>query len=270
MCDLSCREDKRIGFSDRSHLFRMQISSLINPRNLLKVRVGGGSKKIWTMDAADFGEQGGQNFFSGKVFFAALACACLLLGGKVDFLSAHDQDSPMRRREEKLKIFREKRDRFFKEDVHSPLRESDRKIFKGLFYYPIDLKYAMVGSIERYPTESKILYANIPTNRKRERKYVKYGRFKFKWMAKEYVLQIYRPLGGAELFLPFKDKTSETETHLMGRYLLIEPMPGGMMLIDFNRAYNPFCEYNEKYTCPYAPEENWLEIAVRAGEKRFR
>jgi uncharacterized protein (DUF1684 family) len=99
---------------------------------------------------------------------------------------------------------------------------------------------------------------------------VKYGRFKFKWMGKEYVLKVYRPLGGVEFFLPFKDKTSETGTHLNGRYLYIEPMTGGKELIDFNRAYNPFCEYNEKYTCPFSPRENWLEIPILAGEKRFR
>ncbi len=87
-------------------------------------------------------------------------------------------------------------------------------------------------------------------------------RFKFKLEGKEYILQIYRPLGGGELFLPFKDKTSETETYRMGRYLNIEPMPGGKVLIDFNRAYNPFCQYNEKYTCPFAPGENWLGIEL--------
>jgi len=77
-------------------------------------------------------------------------------------------------------------------------------------------------------------------------------------------------LGGGELFLPFKDKSSETETYPKGRYLSIEPMAGGKVLIDFNRAYNPFCQFNEKYTCPYAPEENWMNLVIRAGEKRFR
>jgi uncharacterized protein (DUF1684 family) len=47
-------------------------------------------------------------------------------------------------------------------------------------------------------------------------------------------------------------------------------MPEGKVLIDFNRAYNPFCQFNEKYTCPFAPEENWFDIVIRAGEKRFR
>jgi len=99
---------------------------------------------------------------------------------------------------------------------------------------------------------------------------VKHGKFRFKWEGKEYVLQIYRPLGGGELFLPFKDKTSGIETYERGRYLYIEPMHGGKVLIDFNRAHNPFCQYNEKYTCPFPPEENWLGIAIRAGEKRFQ
>jgi len=176
----------------------------------------------------------------------------------------------MERREEKTKIFREKKDRFFKEDPRSPIKEIDRKRFKGLIYYPIDLNYAMTGTIEKFPTEPKPVYVILPTNKEMGRKYVKYARFKFKWEGKEYVLQIYRPLGGGELFLPFKDKTSEAETYSRGRYLYIEPMPGGKVLIDFNRAYNPFCQYNEKYTCPLAPEENWLRIAIRAGEKRFQ
>ena len=185
-------------------------------------------------------------------------------------ISSPDGGDPMERRDEKLKAFREKRDQFFKEDPQSPLKGGDQKKFKGLLYYPIDLKYAMVESIERYPVEPKPFYANLPTNKGTEKKYVKYGRFKFSWMGKEYILQIYRPLGGGELFLPFKDKTSETETYPHGRYLFIESLTGGKVLIDFNRAHNPFCAYQEKYTCPYAQEENWLGIAIRAGEKRFR
>jgi uncharacterized protein (DUF1684 family) len=202
--------------------------------------------------------------------FSVLFLCLLLLNGKVDLPLSKEEENPMERREEELKTFREKRDRFFKEGSQSPLKEGDRKKFKGLSYYPIDLKYAMVGVIERYPTDPKPQYVILPTNRETGRKYVKYGRFKFKWEGKTVTLQIYRPLGGGELFLPFKDKTSETETYPKGRYLSIEPMPRGKVLIDFNRAYNPFCQFNEKYTCPFAPEENWIHIVIRAGEKRFR
>lgn len=176
----------------------------------------------------------------------------------------------MERREDELKAFRRKKDQFFKKDSLSPLKEPERKKFKGLIYYPINLKYAMTGPIVKYSIEPKPLYVTLPTNKETGKKYVKYGRFKFKWDGNEYVLQIYRPLGGGELFLPFKDKTSETETYIKGRYVYIEPMPGGKVLIDFNRAYNPFCQYNEKYICPFAPEENWLNAEIHAGEKRFR
>jgi len=194
----------------------------------------------------------------------------MLLGAKLDVPLTKGEENPMEHREEKLKAFRVKKDQFFREDPNAPLKEIDRKKFKGLVYYTIDLKYAMIGTIERYPTEPKPTYVNLPTNKGREKKYVKYGRFQFKWDGKQYALQIYRPLGGGELFLPFKDKTSEKETYAEGRYLYIEPMPGGKVLIDFNRAYNPFCQYNERYTCPFAPRENWLDIPIAAGEKRYR
>ena len=206
-----------------------------------------------------------------KWFLCPIFCFyLLLLGARVDLSPLTVEENPMERREEKLRAFRAKKDQFFKEDFHSPLKETDRKKFKGLAYYPIDLKYGMSGTIERYTTQPKPLYVNLPTNKGREKKYVKYGRFRFKWEGKEYVLQVYRPLGGGELFLPFKDKTSEKETYSDGRYLYVEPMPGGKVLIDFNRAYNPFCQYNEKYTCPFAPNENWLDISIEAGEKRYR
>ncbi len=208
----------------------------------------------------------------------------LLLGARTPLSPPQGENDPMEHREEELKAFRAKRDRFFKEAPQSPLKEADRQRFKGLFYYSINLQYAMTGFIERYPTEPKPTYVNLPTNKERERKYVKYGRFKFRLEGRQYALEIYRPLGGGELFLPFKDKTSGIETHSEGRYLFIEPIhrgPGSLpdrqagtrtekVLIDFNRAYNPFCAYNEKYTCPFAPKENWLDIPIPAGEKRFR
>jgi uncharacterized protein (DUF1684 family) len=209
--------------------------------------------------------------FNRRWLLFSISSLCLfLLGGKPSLLLSKMEEDPTERREEKLKTFRKERDRFFREDSRSPLKEADRKRFKGLVYYPIDLQYAMIGSVEKYPAEPKPIYVTLSTNKGVGRKYVKYGRFKFKREGKEYVLQIYRSLASDELFLPFKDKTSGIETYEKGRYLYIEPMRGGKVLIDFNRAYNPFCQYNEKYTCPFAPEENWLGIAIRAGEKRFQ
>ncbi len=204
----------------------------------------------------------------GSILFAAAGLSLLLFHGTAGLLLSKESDDPIVQREDKLKAFRQQRDRFFREDDHSPLRETDRKNFKGLLYYPIDLKYAVAGTLERYSTSDPV-YVTLPTNRESGRRYVRYGRFKFKWEGREQVLEVYRPLGGGELFLPFKDGTSGQETFSRGRYLYIEPLEAGKVLIDFNRAYNPFCHYNEKYTCPFAPEENWLRAPIRAGEKRY-
>lgn len=210
-------------------------------------------------------------FLNQKWILLSVLCFCLFLLNSGPALSlSKEGENPMEQREEKLKAFRAQRDQFFKGDSNSPLKEIDRKKFKGLHYYPTDLKYAMVGVIQRYPSEPKPLYVNLPTSMNKEKKYVKYGSFRFKLEGKEYVLQIYRPLGGGDLFLPFKDKTSGKETYSEGRYLNIEPMPEGKVLIDFNRAYNPFCAYNTRYTCPFPSRENWLDIEIRAGEKRFQ
>jgi len=210
------------------------------------------------------------SFFGRKWTRFIISGLSLFFFIKTDFLLSKTMEDPMAQREEKVLAFRKERDRFFKENDRSPLRQRDRKEFKGLPYYSFDLRYAMIGSIEKYPAEPRPLTITLPTNREAGKRYVKYGRFRFQWEGKGYALQIFRPLGGGEWFLPFKDKTSGVETYSKGRYLSIEPMPDGKVLIDFNRAYNPFCQFNEQYTCPFAPEENWLDIAIRAGEKRFQ
>ena len=74
-------------------------------------------------------------------------------------------------------------------------------------------------------------------------------------------------------WVPFRDKTSGKETYGAGRYLDLEPerqrTAEGKWILDLNRAYNPWCAYSEAYTCPFIPPENWLEVPIRAGEKRY-
>jgi hypothetical protein len=70
------------------------------------------------------------------------------------------------------------------------------------------------------------------------------------------------------LFVPFSDVTSGTETYPAGRYLDLDRSKSGVYVIDFNRAYHPYCYYNPTWDCPYPPAENRLKVPVRAGEKR--
>jgi len=73
-----------------------------------------------------------------------------------------------------------------------------------------------------------------------------------------------------DLFVPFRDATSGKETYGAGRYLDVEPAgPDGVVELDFNVAYNPYCAYNPEYSCPIPPGENWLAVPIRAGERDF-
>jgi uncharacterized protein (DUF1684 family) len=69
------------------------------------------------------------------------------------------------------------------------------------------------------------------------------------------------------LFVPFTDLTTGTETYAAGRYIEIDRSLTGVYIVDFNRAFHPFCYYNADYDCPYPPPQNRLPILIRAGEK---
>ena len=72
------------------------------------------------------------------------------------------------------------------------------------------------------------------------------------------------------LFLPFTDLTSGVDSYGGGKYIDLKIPQGTTITIDFNRAYNPYCAYNHKYSCPIPPQENDLAIEIRAGVKKFK
>ena len=71
------------------------------------------------------------------------------------------------------------------------------------------------------------------------------------------------------LFLPFLDETNGLESYGGGRYINVRIPEGDTMIIDFNKSYNPFCAYNDKYSCPIVPRENYLKTRIEAGVKGF-
>jgi hypothetical protein len=85
----------------------------------------------------------------------------------------------------------------------------------------------------------------------------------------------YRLLGlgdekSESLWFLFADRTSGRETYGAGRFLYSDGMPkDGRVLVDFNKAYNPPCAFNEYSTCPLPPQQNRLDLAVTAGEKDY-
>lgn len=161
----------------------------------------------------------------------------------------------------------------FKDATKSPLKDKDRKEFKGLDFFNFDSTYVVAATLKRTPDEKPF---QMKTTTDRLPVYVKFGVVSFELKGKSYELNIYQNLdlmneAGYEdyLFLPFLDLTNSESTYGGGRYVECRIPNDDKVLIDFNTAYNPYCAYNEKYSCPIVPRENYLDIKVEAGVKAF-
>ena len=155
----------------------------------------------------------------------------------------------------------------------SPLTDEDFKVFKTLEFYPIDEKFMVEAKFVRTPKE-KVFKMKTSTTRLPE--YKKYGELFFQIDGKSFKLNVYQNIElskkeGYEdyLFLPFSDLTCGKESYIGGRYIDMRIPKTNTVTIDFNKAYNPYCAYNHKYSCPIVPLENDLPIEILAGVKKF-
>lgn len=168
--------------------------------------------------------------------------------------------------------FQSKYDAMFKDPEASPLPDRFRKDFEGLEYYNADTTYVVNAVLERTPDAVPF---KMSTTTDEQRNEVVFGIAHFELNGKSHQLEIYRSAdeGEAEvgdyLFLPFLDETNGNETYGGGRYIELEVPSGDSITIDFNRAFNPYCVYNKKYSCPLVPRQNYLRTNVRAGVKDF-
>jgi uncharacterized protein (DUF1684 family) len=118
--------------------------------------------------------------------------------------------------------------------------------------------------VEEFPEKDEVM---MQTTTGDVQTYERFGRVRFSVDGQEVSLTLYHNEYG--FFLPFVDSLAGKETYGAGRYLEPEPLPDGRFLIDFNLAYNPYCAYNEYWSCPITPAENRLKVPIRAGEMVF-
>jgi hypothetical protein len=163
-----------------------------------------------------------------------------------------------------LEIFRAQKDQFFGTQSHSPLTAEQKQHFTGLNYFPENPALRLEVQIEEFPQKEKI---QMQTTTGGVQTYDRLGKFKFTIDGQAAELTIYSSETG--FFLPFADSQAGVETYGAGRYLEPEPIGDGKFRVDFNLAYNPYCAYNEQWTCPVTPRENRLKVPIRAGEKAF-
>ena len=162
---------------------------------------------------------------------------------------------------------------YFKDASLSPLKPKDLKNFQGLDFFEFDSIYVVKAKIEE--TKESLAFkmkttTDIPADVR------KYADLFFQITDKEFELSVYENLEyeGVEgyenyLFLPFLDETNENETYGGGRYLDLFLNGTDSIIIDFNKAYNPKCVYDENFSCPIVPRKNFLNTRIEAGVKNF-
>ena len=162
----------------------------------------------------------------------------------------------------KLEQFRKEKDEFFRQSPQSPLLPEQQASFTGLSYFPENPELRLSVEVNRFPEEQEV---KIQTNTGDVQTYRRFGRFKFEVEGDPAELTIFENENG--YFLPFADSLAGKETYGAGRYLEPERLADGRFDVDFNLAYNPYCAYNERWSCPITPPENRLKLPVRAGER---
>ncbi len=163
-----------------------------------------------------------------------------------------------------LDSFRVQKDEFFRSHPQSPLTPEQQAEFQGLSYFPEKPELRIEAEVQPFPEQDEIV---MQTSTGDARRYRRYGRFQFTVDGQPASLTIFAD--GHGFFLPFVDALAGKETYGAGRYLEPQPLHDGTFLVDFNLAYNPYCAYNEQWSCPITPFENRLPVPIRAGEKLY-
>ncbi|TBN06739.1 DUF1684 domain-containing protein [Hyunsoonleella flava] len=167
--------------------------------------------------------------------------------------------------------FQKELNAFYKDASTSPLKKKDLKTFEGLDFFKYDSSYVVTAKLKRTPDSE---WFNMKTTTQRVSEERVYGILYFELHGKQHQLNIYQGKdavveGDDYLFLPFLDETNGLESYGGGRYIDANIPEGDSIIIDFNSAYNPYCAYNDKYSCPIVPRENYLKTRVEAGVKAF-
>lgn len=172
-----------------------------------------------------------------------------------------------------IKKDRKLKDVEMKSDDHSPIPDEEKAAFKKLNYFKPKVSLRKEASFERFDDAKRFL---MKTTTERLPEYSLYGKINFRHKGKRFTLNVYqnielvkKPGYEKHLFIPFNDKTNDVETYGGGRFLDVTETGADILLIDFNLAYNPYCAYNHKYSCPIPPESNNLGIKIKAGEKKW-
>ncbi len=173
---------------------------------------------------------------------------------------------------------RQEAESFFRNHPDSPFNQDTTAHFSGIKWFEPDVRFYFKSRLFKYDKSEQV---NVLGTKGEERQYLKYGYFKIEFPARpaggedsEYSLNVYKDADAANNYLSiwFTDETTGKETYGVGRYIEIGnevPDPNYKYAIDFNKAFNPYCAYSEKYSCAVPRREDHLPITIRAGEMKY-
>jgi uncharacterized protein (DUF1684 family) len=172
----------------------------------------------------------------------------------------------------RLVTFRSGKDRLFGEHASSPVPADARRLFPGLAYWRHDPSLRFSARLEPDPDAPS---PDVPRSGEGPAMpFSRIGWVSFTVSGADCRLAVYwlnEYSGG--IFIPFRDATSGAETYGGGRYLWDSAKgadlgsSGDELVLDFNYAYHPSCVYDARWSCPLAPQENWLSVPIPAGER---
>ena len=166
----------------------------------------------------------------------------------------------------RLAAEREAKDAQFIEEG-DPVPKNRQAELLPLAYFAIDPEYNVPAGLKPSQDDT-IVQMPTSTGEIRSQRVVGTLEFVLKGEPRKLIATVDANLPNADhVTVMFNDLTSGTETYPGGRYIDLARNPQGIYELDFNRAYNPYCYYNESYSCPYPPPENRLPIPIRAGER---
>lgn len=164
------------------------------------------------------------------------------------------------------------KDAYMKDNPNSPFNKKGKVEFHSLKYFGVDPKFVFQSKLNEFEKKDSITTQGTKGD---IRKGVRWGYVTINHNGKEYKINVYQIKGindGATYYtIWFTDKTTNDETYGVGRYLDFEKSddPNHIYQIDFNLAYNPYCAYTSNYSCTVPLKEDFIDTAIKAGEKKF-
>lgn len=174
-------------------------------------------------------------------------------------------------------VYQQELNASFKDASISPLKKKDLRHFKGLDFFEVDPSYIVEAKLIK--TENAPTF-EMATTTERKPLYKEYGKLHFTLQGKNHELTIYQSQDDLDdvkykdyLFLPFTDDTSGEASYGGGRYMDVmttDITAENTVILNFNNTYNPYCAYNDKYSCPLTPRKNHLDLEIKAGIKVYK